>query len=132
MTDTALDTDFDDAEQTYDQRLADALDGINTEPVAGGLAFDLVTRQPLFVRRRVADDLATYYEEERFDLATYKMHPYLPVRADDAVFECVFVSEITAESLHDWGSANTYDYPAGRLAVVPVDESWRDTEVGGL
>ncbi|WP_135535359.1 hypothetical protein [Halostella pelagica] len=101
-------------------------EGIRTEPMAGGLAFDLVTRQPLFVRQRVADTLGEYYDAEGFDLADYKAHAYLPVRPDDAVYECVFISEITAESLHEWGSAKTYDYPRGRLAHVPVEEAWGD------
>jgi len=132
MTDGAIDQEFEDAEQEYADRLADALDGIQTEPTPGGLAFDLVTRQPLFVRQQVAGSLGEYFEDEGFDLATYKMHPYLPVRADDAVLECVFISEITAEGLHDWASAKTYDYPAGRLAAVPIDAAWRDAEVGDL
>lgn len=126
---SAVDADYDDAQLSYDDRLSDALEGVQNQPTAGGLAFDLVTRQPLFVRQRIADSLGEYHEQEGFDLATYKMHPYLPVSADDAVYECVFISEITAESLHDWGSAKTYDYPEGRLAVVPVDEAWRDVEV---
>jgi hypothetical protein len=130
--DGAVDHDFDAAERDYADRLADALEDIQTEPVAGGLAFDLVTRQPLFVRRQVADSLAEYYDAEGFDLGAYKTHPYLPVRPDDAVYECVFVSEITAESLHEWGDAKTYDYPRGRLAVVPVDLAWRDAEVASL
>jgi hypothetical protein len=134
MTDDtgAVDNDFDDAERSYVERVADATEGIQTEPVAGGLAFDLVTRQPLFVRQQVAGDLEEYYEREGFDLATYKMHPFLPVTPDDAVFECVFISEITAEGLHDWSSAKTYDYPAGRLAAVPIGQAWGDAEIGSL
>lgn len=95
-----------------------------TDPVAGGLALDLVTRQPLFVRRVVADSVTDYAEAEDFDLLTYKMHEYLPVREDDTVYECVFVADIGAQSLHEWGGASTYDFPEGRLAVVPVWEAW--------
>lgn len=132
MSQGAIDNDYDDAERSYDDRVADALDGVATDPMPGGLAFDLVTRQPLFVREKVADTLGEYYEAEGFDLLTYKMNPYLPVRPDDSVFQCVFVSEITAEGLADWGSSKTYDFPRGRLAHVPVEQSWTDAEVRGL
>ena len=56
----AIDNDFSDAERDYADRVADALEGIRTEPVAGSLAIDVVTRQLLFVRSKVADDLETY------------------------------------------------------------------------
>lgn len=128
----AIDNSFDEFEKSYEDQLADALDDVATEPMAGGLAFDLVTRQPLFVRRVVAESLGEYYESEGFDLATYKAHPYLPVRPDDPVYECVFVSEITADGLNGWDSSKTYDYPRGRLAHVPIEQSWSDGDVGEL
>jgi hypothetical protein len=128
MPEGAVDNDFDDAERPYAERVEAALDGIQTEPYKGGIVIDLVTRQPLFVRRQVADTLAEYYDAEGFDLATYKQHAFLPVRPDDAVFECVFIGGV--DDLH--GSRKTYDYPRGRLAVVPVDLAWRDAEVGSL
>ena len=124
----AVDHDFDDAEQSYDEQLADALADVDTDPIEGGVAIDVVTRQPVFVRRQVADTLAEYYDAEGFDLATYKQHAFLPVRPDDAVFECVFIGGV--DDLH--GSRKTYDYPRGRLAVVPIDMAWRDVEVGSL
>lgn len=125
MTDGAIDQDWSEAERdARDQLLDDKPDVV--EPMEGGLAFDLVTRQLLFVRQRVADDLVEYYEAESFDLLNYKMHPYLGVAIDDAVFECVFLSDINAEGLHDVSSSNTYDYPTGRLAVVPIHEAWND------
>lgn len=128
MTDGAIDADWDDAERTYDELVADALDGIETEPISGGVAIDLVTRQTLFVRGVAADSLAEYYEAEGFDLATYKQHVWLPVRADDTVYECVFVGGL--DDLHTAGK--TYDYPRGRLARVPVELAWRDAEVGDV
>lgn len=118
-------TEADAASATPDAR--DVLeDGrpIVTDLVPGGLALDLVTRQLLFVRRQVAPDLVAYYEAEAFDLLNYKMHPYLPVSIEDPVFECVYLADVTAESLADWGDAKTYDFPAGRLAVVPVMNAW--------
>lgn len=127
-TQSAIDNDFDDAEQSYDEQLEAALEGINTEPIEGGIAIDLVTRQPLFIRRKVADSCREYYEAEGFDLATYNEHPFLPVRPDDAVFECVFVGGV--EGGHKPGK--TYDYPRGRLMTVPIDLAWRDAEVSDL
>jgi len=128
MPEGAVDHGFDENEQSYEARLADALEGIQTEPMAGGIAYDLVTRQPMFVCSKVADSLGEYYAAEGFDLRTYKMHAYLPVRPDDAVYECVFIGDL--DSLHT--SRKTYDYPRGRLAHVPVEQAWTDAEVGKL
>ena len=120
------------SDTSYEERVADALEGVNNDPMQAGIAFDLVTRQPLYIRRTVADSLAEYYESEGFDLQTYKMHAFLPVRSDDSVFECIFLSDITAESLHQWGDEQTYDFPRGRLATVPIDMAFRDVEVGDV
>jgi hypothetical protein len=124
----AIDQDFDEGERDYEAQLEAALEGVRTEPMAGDVAIDLVTRQVVFVHERVADTLEEYYEREGFDLATYKQHPWLPVRPDDAVFECVFVGGV--DDLHSPGK--TYDYPRGRLARVPVDLAWRDAGVDAL
>jgi len=117
----AIDNEFDAAERSPAETLLDALDDIGAPThgslTAGDVALDLVTRQPLLVRRRVADDLAEYYEREEFDLLTYKQHAFLPVGIDDPVFECVFIADIG--DLHTEG--RSYDYPAGRLARVPVE-----------
>jgi len=128
MSDGAIDNEFEDAERSYSERVAEALEGIQTEPMAGGVAFDLVTRQPVFVRRVVADSLVDYYAAEEFDLRTYKMHAYLPVRLDDTVYECVFIGDL--DSLHT--SRKCYDYPRGRLAHVPVEQAWTEETVGDV
>jgi len=126
MSEGAVDHDYDDAALSTRQQLERDSPHDPTEPrlMAGGLALDLSTRQLLFVRQQVADDLLEYYEREGFDLLNYKSHPYLPVSIDDAVYECVFLSDVSAEELHTWGDASTYSYPAGRLAAVPVHEAW--------
>lgn len=124
----AIDRDFEDAERSYYEQLEAALEGVNTEPMEGGVVIDLVTRQTLFIRQKKADTLAEYYEAEGFDLATYNEHPFMPVRPDDAVFECVFIEG--PKGGHNVGK--TYDYPRGRLMTVPIDLAWRDTEVGDL
>jgi len=122
----------DDTDAEYEDDLEDALDGVRTEPMAGGIAIDLLTRQPLLVRQQVADTLAEYHREEGFDLATYKQHPWLPVRADDAVYECYYINELTLDGLDDWGSTRDYDFPRGRLAHVPVEMAWTGAEVGDI
>lgn len=124
MTDTgAIDNDWDDAERSAREQLEAELEGTQTEPLEGGVAIDLVTRQPLFIRRVVADSVVEYFEDEDFDLASYKSHPYLPVTLDDTVFECVYISG-NPEQAHNVG--NTYDFPRGRLMAVPVQEAWSD------
>ena len=130
MSDTAIDNDFDDAEQSYDEQLADALDGVQTEPMAGGVAIDLVTRQAVFVRREVAETCREYYVEEGFDLVTYKMHPWLPgIDAENAVYECVYLDG-NPQNSHKPG--RTYDFPAARLMHLPVEMAWDAYEVGSL
>jgi hypothetical protein len=98
------------------------LGSTQTEPMAGGVAIDLVTRQPLFVRQVKYDDLREHYREEGYNLLTYKTHPFLPVTADDKVYECVFVNG-DPERAHKVG--DTYDFPEGRLMHFPVEQAWQ-------
>lgn len=120
----AVDNDYNDAEKPPAEQLADSFkDTVGDVPThmdlgRGDLAMDLVTRQLLLIKARAADSLIEYYDSEGFDLASYKQHPWLPVRSTDPVFTCVFVQS-TAEDLHKDG--RDYDYPAGRLARVPVE-----------
>lgn len=126
MTDPTTDTDYTD-------RVAEALDGIRTDPVPGSLAIDVVTRQLLLVRSKVADDLGEYYAAEGFDLATYGPHPYLPgVTVENAVFECYYANDLSLDGLDGLDSRRDYDFPSGRLAVVPIEAAWRDETVGDL
>ena len=129
----AIDNDYDDAAREYADRVDEALTGIRTEPVAGSLAIDMVTRQLLFVRSKVADDLATYYEQEGFDLLTYGPHPWLPgVTADNAAYECYYVNDLSLDSIDDLAKRRDYDFPEGRLAVVPIEQAWNGRDVGDL
>jgi len=122
MTDGAIDADWSDAEQDYREQLADALAEVPQEPLAGGIAIDLVTRQAMYVRERVADSCAEYYDKEGFDLVTYKMHPWLPgIDPDNAVYECVYLDG-NPQNAHKPG--RTYDFPAARLLAVPVAMAW--------
>ena len=127
--DGAVDNEFDENERSYEEQVADALDGIVTEPTKGDVVIDLVTRQPLFVKGAAYETLAEHYAEEGYSLATYKQHAWLPVRPDDTVYECVFIPR-SVEKLHKVGKV--YSYPRGRLARCPVDMAWRDVEVGSL
>lgn len=126
----AIDHDFEDGEQPYGERVAEALEDIQTTPVKGGVAIDIVTRQAVFVRDRVAPDLETYYEQENFDLATYKMHPWLPgISVENAVYECSYIDG-NPQNAHKQG--RTYDFPEARLMHLPVELSWSDAEVGDV
>jgi hypothetical protein len=130
MTDGAIDQDFDEAERSYEEQLADALDGVQHHPVEGGIAIDIVTRQAMFVRERVADSCREYYEAEGFDLVTYKMHPWLPgIGPENAVYEAVYL-EGNPQNAHKPGK--TYAFPEARLMHFPVEMAWDAYEVGEL
>lgn len=126
----AVDADYDEAERSYDEQVADALDGIQQRPLECGVAIDLVTRQVVYVRQRVADTCREYYDEEGFDLVTYKMHPWLPgIGVENAVYECSY-ADGNPQNAHNQG--RTYDFPSARLMHLPVEMSWRDNEVESI
>lgn len=125
MTDGAIDNSFEESEQSAATAMNAAVADLDAELYAGAVAIDLVTRQPLFIRRQVADNLTEYYEENDFDLFSYKSHPYLPVRAEDRAFECVYIAH-DPQQAHNAGK--TYDFPEGRLMKVPVAEAWEDDD----
>lgn len=125
----AIDNEFEDAEKSMREQLTDVLESYQMEPVEGGLAFDLVTRQPLFVRQQVAESIVKFHKEaedarvEEFNLASYKGHPWLPVTVDDAVYECAFIPR-NVEQVHK--ISDTYDYPRGRLMTIPIHRAWQE------
>jgi len=130
MTDGAIDNDFEDSEQTYDERVADALADIPGQPVVGGVAVDIVTRQVVYVTERVADTCREYYDDENFDLVTYKMHPFLPgIGPDNAVYSCVYVDG-NPQNTHKPG--RTYDFPSARLMPFPIGMATGSYDVGDL
>ena len=130
MSDGAVDHDYDDAERPYVARVSEALANVQTEPVEGGVAIDIVTRQAVFVRQRKYDDLAEHYDAEGYSLATYKMHPWLPgISVEDAVFEVSYIDG-NPQNAHKQGK--TYDMPRSRLMHLPVEMSWNDTEIGDV
>jgi len=132
MSDTqgAIDNDFDESEQSYDDQLAAAFEGVQREPMPGAVAIDIVTRQAMFVREQVAETCREYYHEEGFDLVTYKMHPWLPgIDADNAVYEAVYLDG-NPQNAHKPG--RTYDFPAARLMHFPAEMAWDAYEVDGL
>ena len=129
-TNGAIDADYDDAELSYDEQVQNALEDAQTEPMAGGVAIDIVTRQAMFVREKVADTCREYYEENSFDLVTYKMHPWLPgIGPDNAVYEAVYLDG-NPQNAHKPGK--TYDFPEARLMHYPVELAWDAYEVGDL
>ena len=130
MSDGAIDHDWEDSEADYDQRVREALANVQTEPVQGGVAIDIVTRQAVFVRERVAETCREYHADEGFDLVTYKMHPWLPgIGPENAVYECSYIDG-NPQNAHKQGK--TYDFPSARLMHLPVEMSWNETEVGDV
>jgi hypothetical protein len=126
----AIDQDFEDAERSYDDRVAEALADVPTEPLQGGVAIDIVTRQAVLVRRQVAETCREYYDENSFDLVTYKMHPWLPgIGPENAVYECVYIDG-NPQNAHKPGK--TYDFPSARLMALPLPMAWDAFEVGSL
>jgi len=130
MSDSAVDNDFSEAERSYDDRVSEALADVPTEPLEGGIAIDLVTRQAMFVRQQKAETCREYYAEEGFDLVTYKMHPWLPgIGPDNAVYEAVYLDG-NPQNAHKPG--RTYDFPSARLLPVPIQMAWDAFEVGDV
>lgn len=129
MPEGAVDHDFDDAERPPAARLAESFEDTvgdrdtHRDLSPGDYAIDLVTRQLLYITDQPAESLVEYYDEEDFDLASYKQAPWLPVRSNDPVFTCEFVST-SIKDVHKAGdSGKDYDYPAGRLAgPIPLEE----------
>lgn len=123
-TDGAIDADWEDAERPPREQLEAEMSDLPRGLIEKGIALDLVTRQLLYVRERSYDDLVAHYEAEGRSLLSYGVHPLLPVTIDDAVFECVYLSDVTAENLLNFEDAKAYSFPRGRLAHVPVERSW--------
>lgn len=84
----------------------------------GDVAIDLVERGKVYVLARTADSVEAHREREGFDLATYKSHPLIHVSDDDPVFECVYLPQNPTVEL-----GKHYDFPASRLARVPVENA---------
>lgn len=119
----AIDRTFAEKETDPREQIEDELAGKNTELSAGDVAIDLVYHRPVYIRRNAADSCVEYWKDGDFDITTYKAHPYLPVTAEDPVFECVYLPTKPGDITHE-AKSNTYDFPSGRLARVPVELLW--------
>jgi hypothetical protein len=133
MTDStqgAIDQEFSDGERTYDEQLEAALEDVPTEPLEGGVAIDVVTRQAVYIRQQVADTCREYYHENDFCLVSYKMHPWLPgIGPDNCVYECSYIDP-NPQNAHKQGK--TYDFPEARLMPLPLPMAWDAFEVDDL
>lgn len=117
----AIDNEWDESEKSGEETMLSKVREKDHALTAGSVAIDLVTRQPLYIHEKSAEDIVEYYEREGFDLFSYKSHPYLPVSLDDQVFECVFIGN-DPQTAYNVGK--TYDFPEGRLMKVPLAEAW--------
>jgi len=115
----AVDNDFDDAATDAEEQLEKNIAAFPAGIERGDIVIDLVEGRPLYVREREGTAVDVF-ERDSFDLTTYKAHPWLPIGPTDDVFECVFLptkpSDIPSKK-----KSNTYSYPRGRLARVPVE-----------
>jgi hypothetical protein len=115
----AVDNDFDDAATDAEAQLRKNIAEFPAGIKRGDIVIDLVEGRPLYVRERKGTAVDVF-EREAFDLTTYKAHPWLPIGPHDDVFECVFLptkpSDIPSKK-----KSQTYSYPRGRLARVPVE-----------
>lgn len=109
----------------YRERMATEHANAQTDPSVPGIARDLETGQYLVVTAVVADDLVEYAVEEGLDLLNYKSHAYLPVRIDDSVYTCTYLS---SERRGGWKLGDDYDFPRGRLQTIPIDLSPDDAD----
>jgi hypothetical protein len=116
----AIDNTFDESERKAHDRLTDSLSQFPRQVQPGDIVIDLVQGRPLYVSRVRADTAVEYFDDEDFDLTTYKVHPWLPIRPDDTIFECVFVPTKPQDIPAD-PADKTYDYPSGRLARIPIE-----------
>ena len=119
----AIDKDFDESEKDARDILEGNLSRFAAEVKPGDIVIDMVENRPLFIRRKKAESAVEFFEANNFDLVTYKAHPWLPITPDDAVFECVFIPTKLSKIPTDEKN-QTYDYPRGRLARVPVEYLW--------
>lgn len=117
----AVDNSYDDGERSAREILADNIVDYPHEIRPGDVVIDQVKQRPLYVRRKVANTAFEYFDNQDFDLTTYNAHPFLPITPDDTIFECVFLPTTVEGLPSEQGDGNTYDYPAGRLARVPVE-----------
>lgn len=84
----------------------------------GDVCHDLVERGKLLIVGKAADTVAEYRDAENFDLAGYKSHPLLHVSDDDPVYTGVYLPKNPTTEF-----SGTYDFPASRLARIPVEEA---------
>jgi hypothetical protein len=112
-------TSKDDAATDAEGQLRKNIDRYPSDIRAGDIVIDLVEGRPLYVRK-CKGTAVDVFENESFDLTTYKVHPWLPIDATDDVFECVFLPTKPAD-IPASEKEQTYSYPRGRLARVPVE-----------
>jgi hypothetical protein len=115
----AVDNDFDDAATDAEEELRKNIADFPSTIRRGDIVIDLVQGRPLYIRQEKGEAVDVF-ERQSFDLTTYKAHPFLPIGPHDMVFECVFVPTKPTD-IPTSKKTQTYDYPRGRLARVPVE-----------
>jgi len=84
----------------------------------GDVAIDLVKRGKVQVVGRAAKTVEEHQQREDYDIASYKANALLDVRDDEPVYSVVYLPDEPSTSF-----SGTYDFPASRLARVPVEQA---------
>jgi hypothetical protein len=88
----------------------------DAEIKAGDVAHDLVEHTKVFVLERAALTVAAHQQQTDYDVADYKASALLDVRDDEAVWTCVYLPDSPTTRF-----SGTHDFPASRLARIPVE-----------
>lgn len=87
----------------------------------GDVAIDLVKRGKVQIVGRVAKTVTEHRRRVDYDIAEYKANALLDVQDDQPVYSGVYLPDEPSTSF-----SGTYDFPASRLARVPVEEANED------
>ncbi|MFC5970036.1 hypothetical protein ACFPYI_01710 [Halomarina salina] len=88
----------------------------------GDVVLDLAQGRPMQVIERAADSVEEWVDANDYDLLGNYGNARLGASVDDAVYTCVYVSNLKSEP------SNRYDFPAARLGRVEVEAAHPDGE----
>jgi|GEM_PF-6558231 len=84
----------------------------------GDVCIDLVKRGKVQVVGQPAPSVGAHQDQNDYDIAQYKANALLDVSRPEPVFSVVYLPDEPSTSF-----SGTYDFPASRLARVPVEEA---------
>jgi len=93
----------------------------DAEIKVGDAAIDLVKRGKVQVVGITAETVAEHQRTNDYDIQSYKANSLLNVDEDEPVYSVVYLPDEPSTSF-----SGTYDFPASRLARVPVEAANQD------